>query len=218
MKFFLFDIIVKGGPLMFPIVALSILGWAVGLERLWRTFRLPKRPQVREFAQTIFSLVDEGQFLRAETECVKFNHPVARVFKEGLRTHAYQKDDIKSAMERVANNEVIALERNFGLLITVVGVEPMLGFLGTIVGLIKAFMAWARMAENITVTALAGGIYQAMITTAAGLIVAIPLYLIYQMLVSRIRYITHDMSDLGDELILRLTYGATDTASRRKHP
>jgi biopolymer transport protein ExbB len=216
MEFFSYanTLLFKGGPIIIPLILLSIVGWAAAIERLLKIFRLPKREEARRFADRIFALVDSEEFLRAETECVKFDHPVGRVFKAALGARDYDREDVKAVMERVANAEVRQLERNFGFLISITGVAPMLGFLGTIIGLINAFRSWERLAENVTVSALAAGIYEAMISTAAGLCVAIPLYLIYQALVSRVRYITSDLSDLGDEMILRLAHASPRKAAR----
>jgi biopolymer transport protein ExbB len=90
---------------------------------------------------------------------------------------------------------VLKIEKYLGALASVISIEPLLGFLGTITGLIKAFMAWEHAGANITVNALASGIYQAMITTAAGLIVAIPLFLCYNYFVSRIKYISNELTN-----------------------
>jgi biopolymer transport protein ExbB len=104
-------------------------------------------------------------------------------------------------MEREGDEQVQYLEQYLGALIIIIGVEPMLGFLGTIIGLIRAFMAWEQLGSNITVGALAAGIYQAMITTAGGLIVAIPYYVIYHLIVGKIKSHAQEMTYYGNELI-----------------
>jgi biopolymer transport protein ExbB len=104
-------------------------------------------------------------------------------------------------MEREGDEQVQYLEQYLGALIIIIGVEPMLGFLGTIIGLIQAFMAWEQLGSNITVSALASGIYQAMITTAGGLIVAIPYYVIYHLIVGKIKSHAQEMTYYGNELI-----------------
>ena len=86
-----------------------------------------------------------------------------------------------------------------------VGVEPLLGFLGTILGLIQAFMAWEKFSTSVTVSQLAGGIYQAMITTAAGLLVAIPFYLCYNYFVSRIKYVANELTNHSVQLVELIT-------------
>ena len=104
-------------------------------------------------------------------------------------------------MEREGDEQVQYLERYLGVLIIIIGVEPMMGFLGTIIGLINAFMAWEHMGSNITVNVLAAGIYQAMIPTAAGLSIAIPAYIIYHLIVGKIKNHAQEMTYYGNELI-----------------
>ncbi|MBI4396620.1 MAG: MotA/TolQ/ExbB proton channel family protein [Elusimicrobia bacterium] len=216
MQFFSYanSLIIKGGPVMIPIILLSVVGWAMSAERLWKIFTLPKDEEAEGFAERIFALMDERQFLRAEAECLKFNHPLARLFKAGLAAREYPRDELRVHLEKAANIEVRHLEKFLGGILTIVGVSPMLGFLGTITGLIKSFQNWEKLAEKITVSSLAGGIYEAMITTAAGLIVAIPLYLIYQVLVGRIERITHILSDEGEEFIVRVAGHPRKTAQK----
>ncbi len=97
-------------------------------------------------------------------------------------------------------------------LLVIVGIEPMLGFLGTITGLIRAFMSWERLGADITVNALAAGIYEAMITTAAGLIIAIPYYVAYHLIADRIRAHARETSRAGDRLLDFLSGPAGGTA------
>jgi len=117
-------------------------------------------------------------------------------------------------MEREGEEQIQYLEGYLGALLIIIGVEPMLGFLGTIIGLIKAFMAWEQIGSNITVNALAAGIYQAMITTAAGLIVAIPGYILYHLLVGKIKSQAQEMSYYGNELIDVLSRSKTQVLAR----
>ena len=190
---------------MVPLILLSVVGWAMGAERIWRLFRLPKEDKVREYAQRVYSYIERKEWAKAAEECDLFDHPLGRLFKSGLDARTFSPRDQRYHLERAANREIQHLERNFGGLLTIVGVSPMIGFLGTIVGLIKAFMSWEKMADNVTVSVLAAGIYQAMITTGAGLSVAIPLYIIYQMLVSRVIRLEHLMSDEGEEFLMRIS-------------
>jgi biopolymer transport protein ExbB len=104
-------------------------------------------------------------------------------------------------LEQAGNNQVQKLEKFLGALVSIIGIEPLLGFLGTITGLIRAFMSWERAGANVTVSVLAGGIYEAMITTAAGLIIAIPLYLCYNYFISRIKFISNELSNHSIQLL-----------------
>jgi biopolymer transport protein ExbB len=192
-------LIIKGGLVMIPIIALSIIGLAMILERAWTLWKI--RLDIPQFAQEIFLPLERGQFQKALERCEKVKHPIADVFKLGILNRTLKRDEIEKMMEREGDEQVQYLEQYLGALIIIIGVEPMLGFLGTIIGLIQAFMAWEQLGSNITVSALASGIYQAMITTAGGLIVAIPYYVIYHLIVGKIKSHAQEMTYYGNELI-----------------
>jgi biopolymer transport protein ExbB len=192
-------LIIKGGLVMIPIIALSIIGLAMILERAWTLWKI--RLDIPQFAQEIFLHLERGQFQKALERCEKVRHPIADVFKLGILNRTLKRDEIEKMMEREGDEQVQYLEQYLGALIIIIGVEPMLGFLGTIIGLIQAFMAWEQLGSNITVSALAAGIYQAMITTAGGLIVAIPYYVIYHLIVGKIKSHAQEMTYYGNELI-----------------
>jgi biopolymer transport protein ExbB len=194
-----FSLIIKGGPVMIPIILLSIAGLAIILERIWTLWKI--RLNIPPFAQQVFLLSEKKQFQRALELCETVSHPIADVFKLGILNRTLKREEIESMMEREGEEQIQYLEQYLGALIIIIGVEPMLGFLGTIVGLIKAFMAWEQLGSNITVSALASGIYQAMITTAAGLIVAIPYYVLYHLIVGKINEQAQEMTYYGNELM-----------------
>jgi len=193
------SLIIKGGPIMVPIILGSIIALAIILERFWTLWRI--RLNIQQFAQEIFLSLERGQFQKALERCGKVRHPIADVFKLGILNHTLKREEIESLMEREGDEQVQYLERYLGALLIIIGVEPMMGFLGTIIGLIRAFMAWEQMGSNITVNVLAAGIYQAMITTAAGLSVAIPAYILYHLIVGKIKSHAQEMSYYGNELI-----------------
>jgi biopolymer transport protein ExbB len=197
------SLIIKGGLVMIPIILLSIIGLALILERLWTLWRI--RLNISQFSQEVFLHLERGQFQKALERCGKVKHPIADVFKLGILNRTLKREEIEPMMEREGDEQVQYLEQYLGALIIIIGVEPMLGFLGTIIGLIQAFMAWEQLGSNITVSALAAGIYQAMITTAAGLIVAIPYYVIYHLIVGKIKGHAQEMTYYGNELIDILT-------------
>jgi biopolymer transport protein ExbB len=197
------SLIIKGGPIMVPIILGSIIALAIILERFWTLWRI--RLNIQQFAQEIFLSLERGQFQKALERCGKVRHPIADVFKLGILNRTLKREEIESLMEREGDEQVQYLERYLGALLIIIGVEPMLGFLGTIVGLIQAFMAWEQMGSNITVNVLAAGIYQAMITTAAGLSVAIPAYILYHLIVNKIKSHAQEMTYYGNELIDILT-------------
>jgi biopolymer transport protein ExbB len=193
------DLIMKGGPVMIPIILLSIVGLAIILERFWTLWRI--RLDITKFAQEIFLYMERGQVQKAVERCEKVRHPIADVFKLGIMNRALKRGELDSMLEREGNEQIQYLERYLGALMIIIGVEPMLGFLGTIVGLIQAFMTWEQLGTNITVSALAAGIYQAMITTAAGLSVAIPAYVLYHLIMGKIKSHAQEITYYGNELL-----------------
>jgi biopolymer transport protein ExbB len=193
------DLIMKGGAVMIPIIALSIIALAIILERFWTLWKI--RVNFQQFAHEIFLFLERGHFQKALEHCEKVRHPIGEVFKLGILNRTLERKELESMMEREGDEQIQYLERYLGALLIIVGVEPMLGFLGTIIGLIKAFMTWEQLGTNITVSALASGIYQAMITTAAGLIVAIPAFIFYHLIVGRIKSHAQEISYYGNELL-----------------
>ena len=190
----MFSFIIKGGPVMLPVVLGSIVGLAIVIERLW-VFR-GMRLNTFDFIQVVFRNIKEGKVKDSLFVCEKhIHHPLGVIFKIGIERRNLPLERLEKVLEQAGNNQVQKLEKYLGALVTIVGIEPLLGFLGTITGLIKAFMSWERSGANVTVSLLAAGIYEAMITTAAGLIVAIPLYLCYNYFVSRIKSVSNDLSN-----------------------
>jgi biopolymer transport protein ExbB len=193
------SLIMKGGVIMIPIILGSIIALAIILERLWTLWRI--RLNLSQFAQEIFLHLERGNLQKAIQQCEKVKHPIGDVFKLGILNRSLKREEIEAMMEREGNEQIQYLEQYLGALLIIIGIEPMLGFLGTIMGLIQAFMAWEQLGSNITVSALAAGIYQAMITTAAGLIVAIPGYIIYHLILNKIKSHAQEMTYYSNELI-----------------
>jgi len=190
----MFWVISKGGPVMIPIILGSVLGLAIIINRLAILWAI--RIDSQKFTDKVIALVRSGSRDPALKLCDEnTKYPVAVVLKAGIERSALASHDMEKAMERVGNNAVKGLERYIGGLISIIGIEPLLGFLGTITGLIKAFMAWERAGSDVTVSMLASGIYESMITTAAGLIVAVPYYLVCNFIISRTKYISYELSD-----------------------
>jgi biopolymer transport protein ExbB len=193
------NIIVKGGWVMAPIIIGSIIALGIAIERgvfFWRI-----KLDIESFVDEIFYLIEKREFSRAIERCGKVNHPISFVFQTGLEHINDDILDVEHTMEREGTRQITMLEKNFIYLMVIVGVEPLLGFLGTIIGLIQAFMAWEKYSTTVTVDQLAAGIYQAMITTAGGLIVAIPFYLVYNYFTHRVENITKDLNYYGDKMV-----------------
>jgi len=195
----LIDLILKGGPVMIPIILGSIVALALILEKAWTLWRI--RLNYSQFAQEIFLFLERGHYQKAFERCEELRHPIADLFKLGILNRGLKREELESMLENEGNEQVQYLEQYLGALMIIVGIEPMMGFLGTIIGLIQAFMTWEQMGANITVNALAAGIYQAMITTAAGLIIAIPAYVIYHLIVVKIKNHAQELTYYGNELL-----------------
>lgn len=195
--------------LMFPILALSVIGLAIVLSKFWTFWRF--RIQADNLWKRLSPLAQEGNLTSALRVTREHNSSLGRLFEEAILHRHQERGDLTRRLERAGGDVVAGLEAYMGALATIVGVEPMLGFLGTIIGLIQAFMQWETMGDQITINALAGGIYQAMITTAAGLSVAIPYYLIHNHLVSRVGALTRLMEERTEMFVDTLTEAASVT-------
>jgi biopolymer transport protein ExbB len=193
------SLILKGGIVMIPIILGSIIALAIILERLWTLWRI--RLNMSRFAREIFHQLEKGQVQKALEQCARVRHPIGNLFRLGIVNRDLPHHEVEEMMEREGDEQIQYLERYLGALIIIVGVEPMMGFLGTIVGLIEAFMTWEQLGTNITVSALAAGIYQAMITTAAGLSVAIPGFIFYHLIMGKIKSHAQEMTYYGNELL-----------------
>lgn len=179
---------------MIPIIFGSILGLAIIICKLRQLSAI--RMDAGKFTESVIAKVRSGRYDDAAKFCSdNIRYPLAVTLKAGIEKRDLASHEIEKALERAGNTQVNGLEKYIGGLISIIGIEPLLGFLGTITGLIKAFVSWEKAGTSITVSRLAAGIYEAMITTAAGLIVAVPFYLICNFIISRIKYISYELSD-----------------------
>ncbi|OYD17623.1 hypothetical protein CH333_00400 [candidate division WOR-3 bacterium JGI_Cruoil_03_44_89] len=188
-----FEILAKGGYMMIPIGIASLFGVAIIIERFiyYRRTRTPE--DVVERCKARFR---EGDVKSALAICSRIDTPMTRVVFAGLKA---QKEREK-VMETVARKELLGFERYFTGLATVAGVSPLLGFLGTVTGMIKAFMQVERLGGNVNASVLAGGIWEALITTAVGLLVGIIAYIFYNYFVGRVRNIKEGIETTADEI------------------
>lgn len=193
--------IIKGGPVMIPIILGSVLGLAIVLER-FLVMRRAQRLDMEAFSKNIYKNISEEKFEDALKSCRQnADYPLPSMFAAAIENRRLSRHHLEKVLERMGNHYVHVLEKRLGGLVSIVGIEPLLGFLGTITGLIRAFMSWEKAGSEVTVSALAQGIYQAMITTAAGLIVAIPLYLFYNYFISKVKYFAHELDDYSSRLL-----------------
>ena len=184
------EIFQKGGPLMYPILFCSVLALAIFLERLWTfyCFRRGAADLVRE----VGSLLGDQRLAEATAACQRGDTPLGRVLMAALRAAGRPRTQIKEVTEEAGRRETAPLERYLGLLGTIASLSPLLGLLGTVLGMIQAFNVIATQGVGTPAT-LGGGISQALITTAAGLAVAIPTILLHKYLSSRLDRLTLEM-------------------------
>ncbi len=195
----MFDIITRGGILMLPIAICSILVVAIAVERYLTYKKLTVN--VPSFMTRIRPLLQRKEYAAAINECASSRGPVAKVVRAGLERVKQGADRMKEAMETAGNSETYHMEKNLSILATLAGITPLIGFLGTVTGMIKAFMKIQQLSGNVNADVLAGGIWEAMITTAAGLTVGIPAVILYNYFVHRVREFTFQMESAGEEII-----------------
>lgn len=185
------DLLFKGGYMLIPILILSLVAVYVLVERILTIKRAAKTPE--NFGESIKKLVLEGDITGAKMLCAQSETPIARMIEKGISRIGSPLKNIEVSIENVGKIEIYKLEKNLPLLATISGAAPMLGFLGTVTGMIQAFMAIAQEEGNVSPKLLSQGIYEAMITTAAGLTVGILAYIGYNYLVTRVQKVIHKM-------------------------
>ena len=183
MKLTLLDLAIKGGWVMIPIILLSFVAAYIFIERYYVIRKATKEDQ--NFMNRIKDYIHEGRIEAALGLCKATNSPSARMVEKGISRLGRPLQDIQTAIENVGKLEISKLERGFPTLATITGAEPMLGFLGTVIGMVQSFYNMEQAGNNIDVSMMSGGIYTALITTVAGLIVGILGYFAYNTLVVR---------------------------------
>lgn len=185
------DMAIKGGPLMIPIILLSFIAVFIFIDRYIAIRKAGKvDPRMMD---RIKEYILDGKVESAHVVCRNENTPTSRMIQKGISRIGRPMADVTTAIENVGNLEVSKLEKGLPVLASVAGGAPMLGFLGTVTGMIEAFYDMANAGNNINITLLSSGIYQAMVTTVAGLIVGITAYFAYNILVSNVEKVVFNM-------------------------
>jgi len=180
----LFSILVDGGILMIPIGILWILAIYVIAER-WR-FLNNSQMDNDKFLSSVEDMLREGNTRQAILYCDQMDKPLSRILKQGINRLGRPLVDIEDAIKNAGKKETYRLENKMDWLATVAGVAPLLGFLGTVTGMIDAFMQIQSLQGNVNPSVLAGGIWEALITTAFGLFVGIIAFGFYNYLLNKI--------------------------------
>ena len=194
----LIDLVIKGGPFMYPIVFCSVVALAIFMERLWvlrRKLIIPK-----DFIIKVEDLVQRNKIADAIFLCKGNSSSIARTFLAGLKNTGRGMWLVKEAIEEKGRREGVILERNIGVLLTIANLSPLLGLLGTVSGMIKTFNAISVYGVG-GPAPLAGGIAEALITTAAGLLVAIPTLVAYRFILDKAQILIFEMEESSIRLV-----------------
>ncbi|MCC9167410.1 MotA/TolQ/ExbB proton channel family protein [Pontibacter harenae] len=195
----LIDLALAGGWAMIPLALLSLAAVYIFFERYLTLKKAAKNPD--GFNDRIKSLVLAGDINGAKMLCAQTNTPVSRMLEKGISRIGNPLKNIETSIENTGKIEISRLEKNLSALATIAGAAPMLGFLGTVTGMIGAFIAIAQAEGSVSPKLLSSGIYEAMVTTATGLIIGLPVYVGYNYLVSKIDNIVHNMEYSSIEFI-----------------
>ncbi len=187
----MFELVQMGGPAMWLILVCSVFGTVVFLERFFHLHRAQIRAE--DFLRGIFNILKQKNIVEAVSICEETPGPVARIVRAAILHHDEGPEKIRRAIEDTGLAEVPRLERNLGLLATIAQIAPLIGLLGTVLGMMQILLAFQQKAPLIQSGDLAGGLWQALISTAGGLLIAILAYAGYNFLVTRIEAIVLDM-------------------------
>ncbi|MBZ0243339.1 MAG: MotA/TolQ/ExbB proton channel family protein [Bacteroidales bacterium] len=189
LRFSVFELALKGGWIMAVLAIFSVIAVYIFTERYLVISRASGKD--KHFMNNIREFIHAGKLDAAIGLCRNNQSPIARMIEKGLLRIGKPLNDINAAIENVGKLEVSKLEKGVAGLATIAGAAPMLGFLGTVIGMVRAFYDMSMAGNNIDIALLSSGIYQAMVTTIGGLIVGILAYIFYNILVSRIEKVVY---------------------------
>ncbi len=205
-KMSLWQLFLSGGPVMWPIFLASVFAFAIIGEKFWHLHKI--KIDTQEFLNEILNKIKRHEIKETLQFCDNTKSPVAHILKAGILKYDRPRPQIIEAIEDASLYEVPKLEKNLPMLATISHIAPLLGLLGTVTGMVRCFQlvqAKATTLHPISPGDLAGGIWEALLTTVAGLIVAIPTYVAYNYLVSRINNFVLEMEKASTELVNFLT-------------
>lgn len=199
MKMSYWELGLKGGWVMVPIILLSFIAVYIFFERY---FAIRKAAEIdTNFMNRIRDYIHEGKVDNALTLCQSYTNPVSRMIEKGVQRIGRPLQDISTSIENIGKLEVYKLEKGLPTLATVAGAAPMLGFLGTVMGMIRAFYDISNAGNNINVSLLSKGMYMALVTTVAGLIVGIIAYFAYNYLVANVEKVVNKLEATTTEFM-----------------
>jgi len=193
------DLAIKGGWVMIPIGLLSIIAIYVFIERFMTIRNAEKIDQ--NFMNRIKDYIHDGKVDSALALCQSTANPLARMMEKGVSRIGRPLNDINTAIQNIGQVEIYKLEKGLAILASCAGGAPMLGFFGTVLGMVKTFMDMANAGNSLDITVLSNGIYIALITTVGGLLVGIPAYFAYNYLVSRVEELVNRLEAYSMEFM-----------------
>ncbi|MFT7622127.1 MAG: biopolymer transport protein ExbB [Myxococcota bacterium] len=193
-----FDFLEKGGPLMFAVGTVSLVAVTVFLERLYGLARTRVMPP--DFTRTLLKLLSQGEHTQAETACLQSDSAISSIAFVALKHRGKSRQDLKEVTNEKGALELSRLERGVGVVGTMATIAPLLGLLGTVTGMIQVFRKIAEETDP-QIDVLAGGIWEALVSTGAGLTVAIPCYVAYRYLLARVDKIGNQLEETTIDII-----------------
>ncbi len=206
----LFSIFLKGGFIMWLILACSIIGLMVIIDR----FIVVRKAKINipAFMVRIRGFIKKRDISGAISHCMEENSPVSNIIRKGLKKYKLGHERVQEAIENAGRQEVSKLEKGLPVLATVAGIAPLLGFLGTVTGMISAFMTIQDLQGSANPSDLAGGIWEALITTAFGLIVGIPALAFYNYFLNAVKKLVGDMETVANDVVDIIQDTSADTS------
>ena len=198
----MWDLIQKGGPVMYLIMILSVISLGIIIERIYNLNRA--RIDSQKFMDDIINSLKHNKVIESIEMCNKTPGPIAHIIKAGILKHDRSRPEIKEAIDEAAQLEIPRMEKHLPILSTIAHIAPLLGLLGTVSGMIKAFQVIQNKAATMTPVNpgdLAAGIWESLLATLAGLLVAIPTYVAYNYLVNQVDNLVYDMERSATDLI-----------------
>lgn len=195
----LISMFLKGGFLMWPILLLSVLGLTIVIERV--IILRKAKMNAPKFMMNIRNSLRKKDIEGAINLCMTENTPASNIIRKGLNKYKFGHERVKEAIEDAGRQEIVKLERGLTILATISGAAPLLGFLGTVTGMISAFYRLQELKGSASPSDLAGGIWEALITTAFGLAVGIPALVFYNYFVSSVNKLVSEMESISTDVV-----------------
>jgi len=195
----LLEMFLKGGFIMYPILLCSVIVVYISIER----FLVLRKAQldVGQFMMKLRSIFQQGDVSAVLAFCSQKDAPIANIIRRGIVKHDQSDEKVRQTVEDAGRVEVYQLEKRLSVLASIAGIAPMLGFLGTVTGMVSAFQSIESLGGSVNPGDLAGGIWEALLTTVFGLVVGIPAYALYNYFVTRVARFVNEMEVTTSEFL-----------------